>query len=226
MAGTIVVSDMDGTLTGAEAWRGIYRWVRANHPSPAARRFVAMRIPEVVLVRAGLIDKEAFRVRWLRDMAQLLRGLDAQQLEAMATWTVEQHLWPARRRGALEVLADAAAEARTAYGEVEVIVATASYQPVADAFARRAGADLALATPLEMVDGLATGRLAAPVQSQAEKAGGVAARAGERPVLVAMGDSGGDIPLLALARRGIAVSPDAALRRAAAERGWEILDGR
>lgn len=224
MSGTIVVSDMDGTLTSAEAWRGTYRWLHANHPPAATRRFLLLRLPEVALVKLGLINKEAFRVRWLRDMARLMRGLDERQLAAMAEWAVEHHLWPARRQDALDALADVVAAARGRGEAVEVVLATASYQPVADAFARRIGADVALATPLVLRDGRATGELAAPVQSQAEKAAGVASRAGGRAIIAAFGDSGGDIPMLALAERAIAVAPDTPLRRAAAERGWEILE--
>ena len=178
----------------------------------------------MILVQLGLIDKEAFRVRWLRDLARLLRGLDERALGEMADWAVEHHLWPSRRQEALDALTAVVDEAR-AHGEtVEVILATASYQPVADAFARRIGADAALATPLVMHEGLATGALAVPVQSQVEKAAGVSARAAGRPVVAAFGDSGGDIPMLALASRAFAVAPDKALRRAATERGWEILE--
>jgi phosphoserine phosphatase len=224
MTGGVVVSDMDGTLSTAEAWRGTYRWLRANHPTAHTTRFLLVRLPQVILVRLGLIDKEAFRVRWLRDLAGLLRGLDEATLTAMGEWAVEHHLWPSRRQEAIDALAAAIREAQAGNEPVDVILATASYQPVADAFARRIGAGVALATPLEMRDGRATGALAAPVQSQAEKAAGVASQAAGRRVLAAFGDSGGDIPMLALAARAVAVAPDKALRRAASERGWEILE--
>ena len=43
-------------------------------------------------------------------------------------------------------------------------------------------------------------------------------------VLAAFGDTVADIPLLRLATRAVAVAPDAALRREAAARGWELLE--
>ena len=44
-------------------------------------------------------------------------------------------------------------------------------------------------------------------------------------ILAAFGDTVADIPLLRAATRAVAVAPDAALRREAHSRGWEILEG-
>jgi phosphoserine phosphatase len=225
MSGPIIVSDMDGTLSTAETWRGVLAWVHANHPSAAARRFVRVRLPQVALLKAGLLDKEAFRHRWLRDQASLLRGLSLDRLAEMGEWVVDTHLWPARRQVAVDALAAAIRDARDADPATEVVLATGGYQPVGDAFAARVGADVALGTPLEMKDGVATGRLASRTQSGEQKAAAVVARAAGRTIVTAFGDTGADIPMLGLARRAVAVAPDRQLRRAAVERGWEILDG-
>ena len=45
----IVASDMDGTLTTAETWRGVHAWILAHRPSAAARRFVPLRLPAVLV---------------------------------------------------------------------------------------------------------------------------------------------------------------------------------
>jgi HAD superfamily phosphoserine phosphatase-like hydrolase len=222
MSGPIVVSDMDGTVTAAEAWRGIQAWVTVHHPSMAARLFLPVRLPMVALAKVGLADREAFRSRWVRDQARLLRGLSGEQLAAMGEWVVEHHLWPARRTAAIEAVTAALAAAGPG---AELLVATASYQPVGEAFGRRIGASAALGTPLELRDGIATGAIAAPTQSGERKAAAIRARSGNREIAVAFGDTAGDIPLLSLARRAVAVAPDAVLRRAALERGWEILEG-
>jgi phosphoserine phosphatase len=221
MPGPIVVSDMDGTLTAAEAWRGVQAWITAHHASTAARLFLPVRLPAVALVRAGLSDREAFRTRWVRDQARLLRGLTAEQLDLMGEWVVEHHLWPARRQRVIEIVAAAVDEAGPA---TELLVATGGYQPVGDAFARRIGAHAALGTPLELRDGSATGALGAPTQSGEHKAAAILARAGGREIATAFGDTAGDIPLLALARRAVVVAPDTELRRIAVELGWEILE--
>ena len=215
------MSDMDGTLTTAETWRGVLAWITMHRPSGAARRFVAIRIPLVLLAKLGVLNKESFRARWLRDLASLLRGVSAAELKAMGEWVVERYLWPARRLSGLAAVSDALAEAGAT--GAQLLLATGGYQPVGDAFARRIGAVAALGTPLEIRDGVATGRLAAATQSGEQKAAAVSQRAAGGEILVAFGDTAADIPLLASARRAVAVAPDSQLRREAERRGWEIV---
>jgi HAD superfamily phosphoserine phosphatase-like hydrolase len=221
----VVVSDMDGTLTTAETWRGVLAWVTEHHPSPAARRFVTVRLPLIALAKLGAYDKEAFRARWIRDEAHLLAGVSADGLAAMGEWVVERHLWPARRTTAIEAVEAATRAARADDPAVVLLLATGGYQEVGDAFARRIGADAALGTPLEVRAGLATGNLAAPTQSGTQKAAAVRVRAAGGDVVAAFGDTAADVPLLEMAGRAVAVAPDAALRRTALTRGWEILEG-
>lgn len=219
----LVVSDMDGTLATVETWRGVHAWIRANHPSPAARRFVAVQLPRILLARLGLVDKDTFRSRWLRDHAALLRGLAAARLPELGEWVVANHLWPGRRQLAIDAVAAAAGRLRSDGQSVDVVLASGAYQPIAEAFGARIGAARALGTPLDVADGLATGRLALPTQSGEQKAAAVLALAAGRRIAVAFGDTAADVPMLSLAEHAVAVAPDAALRRVAVDRGWEIL---
>ena len=214
---------MDGTLTTAETWRGVHQWIRANYPSPAASRFITVRLPLVFLARSGFMNKERFRARWLEDQTKLLRGLRAEQLAAMGEWVVEHHLWPARRVEAVTAVQAAHAMARATDPATELVLATGGYQPIAAAFAKRLGATIALGTPFEVFDGVATGKLAAPTQSGEEKAVAVRAAAAGGAVLAAFGDTAADIPLLRLAERPVVVAPDRALERVALAEGWESL---
>jgi phosphoserine phosphatase len=223
MTRPIVVSDMDGTLTTAETWRGVHQWIRANYPSPAASRFITVRLPLVFLARSGLMNKERFRARWLEDQTKLLRGLRAEQLTAMGEWVVEHLLWPARRADAVAAVQAAHATARATDPTTELVLATGGYQPIAAAFAKKLGATIALGTPFEVVNGIATGKLAAPTQSGEEKARAALTCAAGGRILAAFGDTAADIPLLTLAERAIAVAPDSALSREAARLGWERL---
>ncbi|MFY8167789.1 MAG: haloacid dehalogenase-like hydrolase, partial [Candidatus Limnocylindrus sp.] len=128
MSSAVIVSDMDGTLTTAETWRGVHDWVKVNRPSGAAQRFVTVRLPLVILAKLGIINKERFRARWLSDLAALLRGATVDELNAMGEWVVEHYLWPARRTSGLTAVADAVANARTA--GVQLLLATGGYQQV------------------------------------------------------------------------------------------------
>jgi len=219
----IVVSDMDGTLTTAETWRGVHEWILTHHPSSAARRFILVRLPLVFLVKSGIMNKERFRARWLADQTKLLRGLTTAQLVEMGEWVVAQHLWPARRQVGVDAVRAAFNVAQQQDQHAELILATGGYQSVGAAFARRLGATTALGTPFEVKDGRATGRLAAPTQSGEQKAAAVRAHAAGGAILAAFGDTAADIPLLSLAERAVAVAPDRALRAAAARAGWECI---
>ena len=223
MSSAVIVSDMDGTLTTAETWRGVLAWALQYRPSAAARRFVSVRLPLVLLAKLGVISKERFRARWLSDQATLLRGASADDLAAMGEWVVEHHLWPARRTEGINAVAAALSVARAADPSTQLLLATGGYQQVGDAFARRIGAVAALGTPLELMEGRATGRLAAATQSGEQKAAAVRARAAGAPLLAAFGDTAADIPLLSLAQHAVAVAPDKQLRKEALRRGWEIV---
>ena len=214
---------MDGTLTTAETWRGVHQWIRANYPSSAASRFITVRLPLVFLARSGLMNKERFRARWLEDQTKLLRGLPADQLAGMGEWVVEHLLWPARRVAAVNAVQAAHATARATDPTTELVLATGGYQPIAAAFAKKLGATIALGTPFEVVDGIATGKLAAPTQSGEEKAAAVRAAAAGGAILAAFGDTAADIPLLRLAERPVVVAPDRALQRVALAEGWESI---
>lgn len=219
----LVVSDMDGTLATAETWRGVHAWILANHPSAAARRFIAVQLPRILIARLGLASKDVFRARWLQDHAALLRGLPEDRLPELGDWVVANHLWPSRRHAAVDAVTQTTSRLREAGDQVDLVLATGAYQPIADAFAARIGAARALGTPLEVIDGLVTGRLGLPTQSGEQKAAAVRALAAGRRIAAAFGDTAADVPMLSLAERAVAVAPDAWLRRVVAERGWEIL---
>jgi phosphoserine phosphatase len=223
MTRPIVVSDMDGTLTTAETWRGVHQWIRANYPSAAASRFITVRLPIVFLARSGLMNKERFRARWLEDQTKLLRGLPAEQLAVMGEWVVEHLLWPARRVEAVTAVQAALATARATNSNAELVLATGGYQPIAAAFAKKLGATIALGTPFEVANGIATGKLAAPTQSGEEKARAALSCADGGRIVAAFGDTAADISLLKLADRAVAVAPDRQLQRVAVAEGWEQL---
>ena len=224
MPGPLVVSDMDGTLATVDTWRGVHDWILANHPSRDAERFVRARMPSIVKARVFGRDKEGFRARWQEDQLRLLGGLDASRMTELATFVVDEHLWPARRQGAVDAVHTAIEDARATDPEARLILASGAWQPIADGFARRLGADLALATPIEVLDGALTGRTLAPTQSGVQKAAAVRALADGARVMAAFGDTVADVALLELATRAVAVSPDRQLRREAVRRGWEILE--
>ena len=219
----LVAADLEGTCTSGETWRAVARWLVENGRRGRYRRFVGPRLAALPLVRLGLIPRQAFRDRWIRDLAGLMDGLTQDELDAVALQVVEDELWPKRRVAVVEALEAAAVNG------ARVVIASGTYQPMLAEFAARltggpAGPVIGLGTPLEMAGGRTTGRLARRVGTGSLKADRVAALAAGAPVRTAFGDSLADVPMLELAREAVAVSPDRALRALAAARGWRIID--
>lgn len=219
----IVAADLEGTCTTGETWRGLGRYLAGHGRGRDYRLFLVPRLASLPLVRLGLVDKQAFRNRWVRDLARLLAGEDEHTLGRIAAWVVDHELWPQRRAAVVAELAAATAEG------ARLALASGTYQPVLEAFAERLAAEIgvdrivALGTPLEMRNGRATGRLAAPIGTGPRKARRVQALAAGAPVVAAYGDSEADLPLLEIAGEAVAVVPDPGLARVARVRGWRIL---
>ncbi len=177
-AAPLVVADLEGTCTAGETWRGVGAWLSANGRGGRYRRFLAPRMAALPLVRLGLISRQAFRDRWIADLARLLDDLDRDELALVAEEVVERHLWPPRRDSVIAELEAAAASG------ARVAIATGTYQPVLDAFIARlatgpAGPVAGLGTALEIVDGVTTGRLVGRIGTGSRKARRVRAWAGE-----------------------------------------------
>jgi phosphoserine phosphatase len=96
--------------------------------------------------------------------------------------------------------------------------------------AQRLGLTGAIGTVAEIADGRYTGRLVGEMMHGPAKAAAItdlASREGlDLSRCAAYSDSINDVPMLSAVGRPVAVNPDAALRRAARDRGWEIRDFR
>ena len=212
-----VASDLEGTLTAGETWRGVGRYLKRNGRGAAYRAFLLARVPGVLAAKAGLVDEQAVRDNFIRGMARLFRGMTPEELGQMAGWVVEEELWPKRRAGVLRELGAHAGAGRT------VVLAAGGYQPVLEAFAERIGAE-AVGTPLEFSGGKATGRLVGAVNTGEAKAGRLRARVGAGELRAAYGDTSADLPMLEMSQNPVAVRPDPRLGKEALGRGWRVIE--
>jgi HAD superfamily hydrolase (TIGR01490 family) len=112
----------------------------------------------------------------------------------------------------------------------QVWLVTATPYELAETIARRLGLTGALATIVESVDGVFTGRLVGELLHGAGKAHAVRSLAIREGLnlkrCTAYSDSFNDLPMLSLVGTAVAINPDTALRMVARERGWEIRDFR
>ena len=110
-----------------------------------------------------------------------------------------------------------------------VYIVSATLQEIVDAIAEDLGFDGAMGTICEVQDGRYTGR---PVRSlHAEAKAEVVREVAQRKGLglaqcTAYSDSHTDLPFLEAVGHPVAVNPDRALRRIAAERSWPVLEFR
>ncbi len=213
---TFIASDLEGTLTTGESWKGVGRYLKEHGRGRSYRAFFLARMPGYFATKVGVGGEQGFRDGWMARLAGLLRGMRPAELERLAGWVVEHELWPKRREGVLDEL-----EGHRVAGRRLVLVAGA-YQPVLEAFARKIGAE-AVGTPLEYSDGRATGRLIGAVNTGKAKAERLAGRVGAARVVAAYGDTLADLHMLKMSEGPVAVDPDPDLRAEALKRGWRIF---
>lgn len=214
---TMVVADLEGTLTTGTTWRALGHYLLAHGRALAYVGFVLRHLPLLFAMKLWPKRRRVWQSIWMRDLLGLFRGLSCAEFAQVAAWVVEKELWPRRRR---EVVA--ALRAHQLAGE-EILLASGVYQPVLEHFARKLGAQ-ALGTPIEIREGHLTGRLADEVQVGEIKALRLHERLGAARLYAAYGDTEADIPMLMLSDRPIAVYPDQTLRDTARALGWTVLE--
>lgn len=111
-----------------------------------------------------------------------------------------------------------------------VWLVTAAPVEVGAVIATRLGLTGAIGTVAEARDGVYTGRLVDGLMHGPAKAAAITDLAEQEGLdlarCAAYSDSINDLPMLSAVGRAVAVNPDSALRKVAAERGWEIRDFR
>jgi len=214
-----LVSDLEGTLTEGATWRACGEYVKAKRGKFAYSLFFFLHVPGIPLVRVGLLDEQDFKTKWLVDLLTYLRGLNAEEVTAMAEWVVETEMWPKRRS---DVLAELEAHQRAGQ---RVIIASGTFQPIAEAFARRIGVTEVIASPLEVdSNGRLTGKFVGALSVRGEKIANLKRALNGDPISAAYGDTASDIPMLEQAEQAVAVYPDPVLRKKAQKCGWRILE--
>jgi len=150
----------------------------------------------------------------------ILKGFQVAQLQALVAEAMEPVLKPLVYRDPLQLV-----QRHRERGEAVYIV-SATLQEIVDELARELRFDGALGSTCEIVDGAYTGRVLRPCHGVGKA---VAVRElGDREGIdlaasTAYSDSHTDLPFLEVVGNPVAVNPDRALRRVAAERGWSVL---
>lgn len=224
----VVAVDLEGTLTAGTTWHALRDYLRTYGEERAYRNFFLRRLPGIVRFRLGLGDREAFKYAWIRDIWALFQGYTAADLDEVAQWVVEEALWPARRQAVLAELSDHARQGH------RIILISGVAEPVLAAFIARAAAEQGpvfegIGTPLYLEKGNGgdhsfSGRFRGEINIGEQKVAQLLPFARDGKIEAAYGDTGPDIPMLAMSHHPVAVAPDPSLRQAAVARGWRIIE--
>ncbi|GBD11156.1 Phosphoserine phosphatase SerB1 [bacterium HR23] len=220
--------DFDGTLCTGQVWSGLGRWADAYRRRRATYRWSLRLLPGLYwpLYRLRLLPEGAFFNAWGNGVARFFRGMPYGEARSICQWVAERHLLPTLRGDVVERL-----HAHQARGEGVVLV-SGTLQEAVEEVARHLGVSTVLATPLQVRNGICTGRLEGPFLYGHLKAQRVRRFAEEHnPPLDlsrcwAYADRRWDIPFLEAVGRPVAVYPDRVLLAYAERKGWEVLGRR
>ena len=162
-------------------------------------------------------QSEALRDRILASVA----GTPAEVFRRLSPVVVEELL--PRIRPEAQALLDMHAEAGR-----DVYIVSASPVEIVSALAREIGITGGLGTESEIIDGMYTGRLAAPFcygEGKAEVIRKLVAERGyDLAQCYAYSDSGSDLPMMQLVGHPVAVNPDRSLMAVAHRCGWPVVE--
>lgn len=172
----------------------------------------------LVFVRFGAGAKKLARLQ--RTVLALTMGWDQALVRQVVASELDALILPVAFSEAIEAI-----ESHRQAGQ-RVYLVSAAPEEVVGPLAARLGVDGAIASQAEVdADGFYTGRMDRYVSGSA-KAEAVAEFARRDGVVLAdswaYSDSATDLPMLEAVGHPVAVNPDRALRRIAAERGWEM----
>jgi putative phosphoserine phosphatase / 1-acylglycerol-3-phosphate O-acyltransferase len=207
--------DYDGTVIDNFSASAFYRH-RIRH----------FEIGPVELVRTllgaarGIDSGEDFE-EFLKMALGAWRGRDEEEMRAIG-----DRLFKHEIAGRMHAEAWRLVQAHHAMGH-RVVLASSATRFQVEPMARELEADHVLCTPVEVVDGIVTGRTAGPVLWGEGKARAARALAAEHDLdldeCFAYSNGAEDVPFLESAGHPVCVDPESALVRVAHERGWPIL---
>ena len=186
------------------------------------RKIIPLRLLFVIPWYSFTYKLGVFRLRKYERGFPYLRGMQRSSLEEIARESFETRLKNDLFAGAIALVARLKAEGR------HVVLATSSIDFIVQPLAEHLGVEGVLATTLEFVGGVCTGRFIGMPMFRREKKNRVLAFCAAERVdpreCTFYSDSIFDMPLLEEVGRPVAVNPDFRLRRIARRRGWTIIE--
>lgn len=217
MPGAAAFFDLDKTIIATSSVTAFSRPFFAG--GLITRREVLRTAYAQFLFLLGRADTEQTD-RLRQFLSSMVKGWDVAQVSQIVNETLHLHIEPTVYAEAIALIDEHHLAGR------DVVIVSASGSEVVEPIAAMLGADHVIATRMAVEDGRYTGEIAfyafgenkaAAVRELAE------AKDYDLAASYAYSDSVTDAPLLDLVGHGFVVNPDRALRKIAAEHGWEAL---
>jgi HAD superfamily hydrolase (TIGR01490 family) len=206
--------DLDRTLLRRSSALALAPAFRAR--GLISRSQVAKAAAWQLLFMARGASQQAVR-RAAVDGLTILRGFTPEEMREIVTESMELVLRPLVYAESFDLV-----EHHRNRGE-PVYIVSATLQEIVQAIADDLGFDGALGTVCEVENGVYTGRALRALHAEG-KARCIQELGYDLTASTAYSDSHTDLPFLEAVGHPVAVNPDRALRRAAAARGWPILE--
>lgn len=216
MPGPAAFFDLDRTLLRRSSALALAPAFRAA--GLISRRQLAKAAAWQLLFMARGASHAAVR-RAAEDGLVVLRGFTPAELRELVAGALERALRPLVYAESLDLVARHRRRGEPVY------IVSATLQEIVQAIADDLGFDGALGTVCEVVDGRYTGRALRALHAET-KAACIRELDHDLEASTAYSDSHTDLPFLEAVGHPVAVNPDRALRRIAAERRWPVLDFR
>ncbi|MGN8244843.1 HAD family hydrolase [Cellulomonas soli] len=164
---------------------------------------------------------DANRTERLRvQLSRMVTGWDVAQVQQIVARTLHESIDPTVYAEAVALIAEHHAAGH------DVVIVSASGSAIVEPVAALLGADHVIASRMGVAEGRYTGEIDfyAYGENKAQAIRELAARQGyDLQASSAYSDSITDAPMLGAVGHGFAVNPDRALRRLAAQKGWQVL---
>lgn len=209
--------DLDRTIIARDAMAAFGGPMR-RHGLMRRRSLVQLVLAQVIYLLLGSTERRLERIRTAA--LRLTKGWSRSDVVAVINDTLETVLDPIIYAEAMDLI-----DAHRAAGR-RVVIVSASPSELVEPLARHLGVDDSIASEAAVdEEGRYTGEIAF-FASGKEKVGAVRAYAAREGLDLsrsfAYSDAFSDVPLLEIVGHPVAVNPDRALAKVAAERGWEV----
>ena len=219
----LALFDADGTLYTGQFGRGLMKYSSEHNRRFFARRYYAGIFPTYTLFKLKLTSRENMQHALLAKLSGMLQGLDQKQAHAALSWLLNDYLLPTQRSDVFKRLKEHQAKGH------KIVIVSGMFMECAEIFREILGADGAIGTQPEFVNGRYTGETIPPLISGEVKVTKVNELVQARgwdvdwAASYAYGDSISDSYMLNMVGNPVAVYPDKKLHGMAKEKKWEVL---